>query len=129
MATKSLYVGNLPYDTTEDELRNLFASYGVQSVRLIAEKGFAFVDIEAESVSDAIRTMNGKELSGRALRVDEARPRPAREGGGGGRGGFGGGGGRGAGGYGGGGFGGGGRGGRGGDRGGYGSRDRDSSRW
>ncbi len=123
MATKSLYVGNLPYDTTEDELRELFASYGVQSVRLIAEKGFAFVDIAAENVADAIRATNGKELSGRALRVDEARPRPAREGGGrgfggGGRGGFGGGGG---------GFGGGG-GGRGGGRGG-GGRDRDSNRW
>jgi RNA recognition motif-containing protein len=98
MATKSLYVGNLPYDTTEDEIRNLFASYGVQSVRLISEKGFAFVDITAENVSDAIRTMNGKEVGGRALRVDEARPRPEREGGGGGFGGRGrGGGGRGAG--------------------------------
>jgi len=123
MATKSLYVGNLPYDATEEELRELFASYGVQSIRLIAEKGFAFVDVDADSVAEAIRATNGKELSGRALRVDEARPRPAREGGGGGRGG-GYGGGRG-GGYG----GGGGRGGRGGDRGGFGGRDRDASRW
>ena len=141
MAVKSLYVGNLPYDTTEEQLRTLFAEYGpVESIRLIGEKGFAFVDIQADKVADAIRAINGRDMNGRALRVDEARPRPPRDGGGGGYGGDRGGGGGGFGG-GGGGFGGGGgeRGGGGGNRGGGGrgggrggrggGRDRDDSRW
>jgi len=80
MATKSLYVGNLPYDTTEEELRSLFAEFGpVAEIRLIGEKGFAFVDIPAERVSEAITAMNGRQLSGRSLRVDEAKPRQPRE--------------------------------------------------
>lgn len=93
MATKSVYVGNLPHGTTEDELRDLFAEFGpVEEVRVIEGKGFAFVDVPSESVADAIAAMNGRDFNGRALRVDEARPR--RERGEGGRG-FGGGGGRG----------------------------------
>jgi RNA recognition motif-containing protein len=80
MATKSLYVGNLPYDTTEEELRTLFAEFGpVAEIRLIGEKGFAFVDIPAERVAEAITAVNGRQLSGRSLRVDEAKPRPSRE--------------------------------------------------
>lgn len=83
MATKSLYVGNLPYDTTEEELRSLFAEFGpVAEIRLIGEKGFAFVDIPAEHVAEAIQAVNGRQLSGRSLRVDEAKPRQPREGGG-----------------------------------------------
>jgi RNA recognition motif-containing protein len=82
MATKSLYVGNLPYGTTEDELRELFAEWGpVASVRLIADKGFAFVDVPEERAAEAIAGANNRDLKGRALRVDEARPRPPREGG------------------------------------------------
>jgi RNA recognition motif-containing protein len=92
MATKSLYVGNLPYGTTEDELRELFAEFGpLGSVRLVEGKGFAFIDVPGEKAADAIGAVNGRDLNGRALRVDEARPR--REGGEGNRG-FGGGGGR-----------------------------------
>lgn len=98
MATKSLYVGNLPYSTTEDDLRDLFEPYGpVAEVRVIQNKGFGFVDIPEENLAEAVEATNGKELGGRTLTVNEARPRPER----GGRGGFGGG------------FGGGGRGGRG----------------
>lgn len=83
MATKSLYVGNLPYDTTEEELRTLFAEFGpVAEIRLIGEKGFAFVDIPSERMADAIMAVNGRQLSGRSLRVDEAKPRPSRESGG-----------------------------------------------
>ena len=83
MATKSLYVGNLPYDTTEEELRTLFAEFGpVAEIRLIGEKGFAFVDIPSERMVEAIAATNGRQLSGRSLRVDEAKPRQPRESGG-----------------------------------------------
>jgi RNA recognition motif-containing protein len=120
MAQKSLYVGNLSYDVTEQELRDLFTPWGpVAETRLIAERGFGFVEVPAEKAAEAILAMNGKEHKGRTLVVNEARPRSERPSGdrrgtgdGGGRGGYGGGGGRG--GYGGGGRGGGGRGGRGG---------------
>ena len=93
MANKSLYVGNLPYSTTEDELRSMFDAFGpIEEVRVIQNKGFGFVDVPEENVEAAIEATNGKELGGRTLTVNEARPRT--EGGGsrgGGRGGFGGG--------------------------------------
>jgi RNA recognition motif-containing protein len=118
MANKTLYVGNLPYDTSEEDLRELFGAYGpIAEIRLIGDKGFAFVDVPAELSATAIEEMNGKDFNGRTLTVNEARPRterPSSGGFGGGRGGFGGGGG-GRGGFGG---GGGGRGGGGGGRGG-----------
>ncbi len=99
MATKSLYVGNLSYSVTESALRELFAEYEPTEVRLIGDKGFGFVDVAAEKAADAILAMNGKNVEGRAITVNEARPRGERTGGsGGGRGGFGGGGGRGGGG-------------------------------
>lgn len=107
MANKSLYVGNLPYSTTEEELRSMFDPFGpIEEVRVIQNKGFGFVDVPEENVEAAIEATNGKELGGRTLTVNEARPRT--EGGnrgGGGRGGYGGnrGGGGGRGGYGGGG--------------------------
>ena len=106
MATKSLYVGNMSYSTTEDDLRTMFEPHGpVAEVRVIGDKGFAFVEIPEENMQAAIDAMNGKEVGGRTLTVNEARPRPERSSGGGGGRGYGGGGG---GGYG----GGGGRGGR-----------------
>jgi len=122
---RKLYVGNLPFSTTESALSDLFASIGtVDSARLITDrdtgrsKGFGFVEMSSEEEAQrAIDELNGKELEGRALTVNEAKPQEPRSGGFGG----GGGGGRGGGGGhrgGGGGFGGGGRGGRGG-RGGY----------
>jgi RNA recognition motif-containing protein len=80
MATKSLYVGNLPYEVTEDDLRELFAEFGpVEGVRVIEGKGFGFVDIPEENAAQAITAVNGREVRGRAVRVDEARPK--REGG------------------------------------------------
>jgi RNA recognition motif-containing protein len=113
---KKLYVGNLPYGVADSDLEQMFAAHGtVQSAQVIMDrdtgrsKGFGFVEMGSDSEAQAaITAMNGKEIDGRALTVNEARPKPE---GGGGRGGYGGGGGRG--GYGGGG-GGGGRGGRGG---------------
>lgn len=119
---KKLYVGSLPYSTSEEQLRELFEPYGqIESVRIISDKftgrskGFGFVEFaEDEAASEAIAQVNGKELEGRSLVVNEARPEVKREGGFGGRGGGGGGrGGRGGGGR-------GGRGGYGGGRGGYG---------
>jgi RNA recognition motif-containing protein len=94
MATKSLYVGNLSYSVTESALRELFAEYEPTEVRLIGDKGFGFVDVPAEKAADAIAAMNGKNVEGRAITVNEARPRGERTGGGdgGGRGGGGGGG-------------------------------------
>jgi RNA recognition motif-containing protein len=79
MATKSLYVGNLPYDITEQDLRNLFEAWGpVAETRLISSRGFGFVEVPAEKAADAITAMNGKEFKGRALVVNEARPRTER---------------------------------------------------
>ncbi len=123
---KKIYVGNLPYSATESSLNDWFAPYGtVESARVITDrdsgrsKGFGFVEMSSdEEASKAIADLNGKEVEGRALTVNEARPQEPRSGGGGGFGG--GGGGRG----GGGGFGGGG----GGGRGGYGSGGRGGSR-
>ena len=131
---KKLYVGNLPYSVDSSELETLFGQHGtVVSAQIINDrdtgrsKGFGFVEMGTdEEAQAAITALNGQEHSGRALTVNEARPREERGGGGGGggRGGFGGGGG-GRGGYGGGGGGGrGGYGGGGGGRGDRGGRDR-----
>ncbi len=122
-----IYVGNLPFSATEEQVEQLFAAHGeVVSVALPTDRetgrprGFGFVEMEKDAASAAIRALDGADFGGRNLRVNEAEPRENR-GGGGGRGGYGGGGG-GRGGYGG---GGGGYGGGGGGRGGYGGgRDR-----
>ncbi|MCU1288319.1 MAG: recognition motif protein [Acidobacteria bacterium] len=129
MSTK-LYVGNLSFNTSTQELEQMFGEIGtVESANIIEDRetgrsrGFAFVEMSSkEEAQNAISTLNGKEIDGRELTVNEAKPREDRGGGGGGRGGFGGGGGGGRGGYGG---GGGGRGGnRGGSGGGYGGGSR-----
>lgn len=105
MANKSLYVGNMPYSATEDQLRDMFEPYGpIAEIRIIGDKGFAFVEIPEENMAAAIEATNGQDMGGRTLTVNEARPKTERSGGGGGGRGFGGGGGRG--GYGGGGGGG-----------------------
>lgn len=84
MANKSLYVGNMSYSTTENELRTMFEPYGpVAEVRVIGDKGFAFVEIPEDKMQAAIDAMNGKEVGGRTLTVNEARPRAERTGGGG----------------------------------------------
>ena len=98
-----IYVGNLPFTATDAELRTLFAEHGtVESVSLPTDRetgrprGFGFVEMNRADASRAIQNLNGKDLGGRALRVNEAQDKP-RTGGGGGRpgggGGFGGGGG------------------------------------
>lgn len=95
-----LYVGNLAFNTTEQDLQDQFSQYGqVSSASLITDRetgrsrGFAFVELDSkEAAQTAIAGLNGKELDGRALTVNEAKPREDRGGsrGGGGRGGFGG---------------------------------------
>ncbi|MCE5322591.1 RNA-binding protein [bacterium] len=84
----------MPYSAGEDDIRTLFEPFGpIGEIRVIGDKGFGFVDIPEENVAAAIEEINGKELGGRTLTVNEARPRTERSGGrGGGRGGFGGGG-------------------------------------
>ena len=127
-----LYVGNLPFSVTESDLRQAFEAHGqVTSATIVMDRetgrprGFGFIEMASDDEARAaIEQMNGANLGGRNLTVNEARPREAGGGGGGGRGGYGGGGGGGRGGYGGGGGGGrggygGGGGGRGGDRGGW----------
>src|SRR6266404_3175179 len=97
MSTK-LYVGNLAFQTTSQELQELFAQAGtVESASVVEDRmtgrsrGFAFVEMSTkEEANAAIEQFNGKELGGRALKVNEAKPRENRAGGGGGRGGFGG---------------------------------------
>jgi RNA recognition motif-containing protein len=118
---KKIYVGNLPWSTTSASLEALFSAHGgVSSAEVISDRetgrsrGFGFVEMESDDACQrAIEALNGVEVDGRAITVNEARERAPRAGGGGGGGG---------GGYGGGGYGGGGRGGSrgGGGRGGYG---------
>jgi RNA recognition motif-containing protein len=80
--SKKLFVGNLPYSTTEDDLRTLFAEVGtVVSVSLISDRatgqarGFGFVEMDSEqAASEAIRRLNGRELRQRNITVSEARP-------------------------------------------------------
>jgi RNA recognition motif-containing protein len=127
---KKLYVGNLSFHTTGQDLQELFGQVGtVESAQIIEDrdtgqsKGFAFVEMSTdEEAASAIEQFNGKEVAGRMLKVNEARPRENRSGGGGGGGrGFGGN--RGGGGY------GGNRGGGGGNRGGGGGNRRPEPRW
>ena len=93
MANKSLYVGNMPYSASENDIRELFEPFGpIADVRIIGDKGFGFVEIPEENMEAAIEATNGKDMGGRPLTVNEARPKTDR-GSGGGRG-FGGGGGR-----------------------------------
>ncbi len=85
MATKTLYVGNLPYSTNEDNLTSSFSAYGARNVRIIEGRGFGFVDVDEDQAELAITAMNGKDMDGRTLTVNEARPKEDRGGGGGNR--------------------------------------------
>jgi RNA recognition motif-containing protein len=93
---KKLYVGNLPFSTTEDEVRELFEEFGaIESLAMINDRdtgrfrGFCFIEMESDAADEAINALNGTAFSGRNLTVNEARPREDR-GGGGNRGGGGG---------------------------------------
>jgi cold-inducible RNA-binding protein len=119
--SKRIYVGNLPFRATEEQIRELFAQYGqVDNVALITDRetgkfrGFCFVEMEDAAADAAISALNGYDMEGRALRINEAMPRDNPRGGGGGGGNYGGS-----------------RGGGGGSRGGFGggSRDRDNDNY
>ena len=83
---KNLYVGNLPHSTTESELREVFAVYGqVDNVSIITDRdtgrarGFAFVEMsDSAAAEQAVAALNGSELGGRALKVNEAKPKTDR---------------------------------------------------
>jgi RNA recognition motif-containing protein len=89
---KKIYVGNLPFSATESSIRELFSQQGeVESVALITDRetgqsrGFGFVEMDNEGAAKAISALDQHEMDGRALRVNEAKPREDRGGGGGGR--------------------------------------------
>jgi RNA recognition motif-containing protein len=88
--SKKLYIGNLPFTSTEEDLRGVFERHGsVDSVAVITDRetgrprGFAFVEMsEASAASDAIRALDGTDLGGRNIKVNEAQDRPRGGGGG-----------------------------------------------
>ncbi len=82
---KSIYVGNLPFSSTEEDIRGLFEQYGaVHSVKLVSDRetgrprGFGFVEMDDAAANNAISGLNGKDLGGRPLRINEAREREQR---------------------------------------------------
>ncbi|HMT21130.1 MAG TPA: RNA-binding protein [Promineifilum sp.] len=88
--SKKIYVGNLSFNATEEQVRDLFSEFGtIESLAMINDRdtgrfrGFAFVEMEDSSANAAIKALNGKEIDGRELNVNEARPREERSGGGG----------------------------------------------
>ncbi len=84
--SKSIYVGNLPWSATEDQIRNLFSQYGaVNSVKLVSDRetgrarGFGFVEMAAADAADAIQALDGSSMDGRSLKVNEAQPKAPRQ--------------------------------------------------
>ncbi|MCP4660295.1 MAG: RNA-binding protein [bacterium] len=82
--SKKIYVGNLPFSASDDEIRGLFAEFGpVESVQLVTDRdtgrprGFGFVEMES-GAAEAIQALNAKDMGGRSLNVAEARPRKER---------------------------------------------------
>lgn len=83
--SKKIYVGNIPFTSTESQVRELFEQYGtVDSIAWITDRdtgrfrGFAFIEMEDEAAGSAINGLNGYDIGGRPLKVDEAKPRPQR---------------------------------------------------
>jgi RNA recognition motif-containing protein len=83
--SKNIYVGNLSWSTTEDEVRSAFEAYGnVTSVKLVEDRetgrprGFGFVEMDDSGALEAIKNLDGKEFGGRNLKVNEAKPREER---------------------------------------------------
>ncbi len=85
---KKIYVGNLPFSATESQVKDLFGKHGnVQSVALIMDRetgrprGFGFVEIEDSGLAAALKALDGYEMDGRALKVNEAQDKPRNSGG------------------------------------------------
>ena len=84
--SKSIYVGNLPWSATEDQVRNLFSQYGtVNSVNLVSDRetgrarGFGFVEMPEDDAAAAIQALDGSSMDGRNLKVNEAQPKAPRQ--------------------------------------------------
>ena len=84
--SKSIYVGNLPWSATEEQVRKLFAQHGtVNSVNLVSDRetgrarGFGFVEMAAADAPGAIQALNGADMDGRSLKVNEAQPKAPRQ--------------------------------------------------
>jgi RNA recognition motif-containing protein len=82
---KSIYVGNLPFTATEDEVRALFSPFGdVPTVKIVSDRetgrprGFAFVEMADADADNAIKALEGHQMGGRALKINEARPKAPR---------------------------------------------------
>ena len=82
---KSIYVGNIAFSTSEDDIRNLFSQFGeVNSVKFISDRetgrfrGFGFVEMDDNAAREAVQALNGKEVGGRALKVNESQERESR---------------------------------------------------
>ncbi|MBN2141325.1 MAG: RNA-binding protein [Desulfovibrionaceae bacterium] len=83
--SKNIYVGNLPWSVTESEIRQAFANYGeVMSVKLIEDRetgrprGFGFIEMDDQGAMEAIEKLDGTDMGGRNIKVNEAKPRPER---------------------------------------------------
>ncbi|MFN2188643.1 MAG: RNA recognition motif domain-containing protein [Candidatus Promineifilaceae bacterium] len=83
--SKKIYVGNIPFTSTESQVRELFEQYGtVESIAWITDRdtgrfrGFAFIEMDDASANAAINALNGFDIGGRPLKIDEAKPRPQR---------------------------------------------------
>jgi RNA recognition motif-containing protein len=88
---KTIYVGNLPFDSSDNDIRELFSAHGeVHSVNLITDRetgrprGFGFVEMDDDVIDSAVEALDGKDFGGRSLRVNLAKPKGDRGGGGGG---------------------------------------------
>ncbi|MBF0481537.1 MAG: RNA-binding protein [Desulfovibrionaceae bacterium] len=82
---KSIYVGNLPFSATDDEVRDLFAQYGeVKAVKMISDRetgrfrGFGFVEMDEADAKRAVEGLNGTDMGGRSLRINDAQEKPQR---------------------------------------------------
>jgi cold-inducible RNA-binding protein len=84
VATKTLYVGNLPYSISESDLQSHFSKYNSSNARIIEGRGFGFVDIDGDQLESAIADNNQKDMGGRTITVNEAQPKGSGGGGGGG---------------------------------------------
>jgi len=82
MASKSLYVGNLPYSVTESNLISEFSKYGASQARIVEGRGFGFVDVDSDKAETAISEKHQTSMDGRTINVSEAKPKADRSSGG-----------------------------------------------